>query len=150
MRKIAVALLATLFMIIGFGQPVSAQNGYPEPEDLYINDYADLLTISDAERVEALFRGLRQDHDIEATVPTISSVSDYGTGDRTIESFATNLFNEWGIGDPIENNGILLDLHNNRGAVAYGIEALEEKIGRRIVVAARGHFHPEKFEVYAR
>jgi len=27
----------------------------------------------------------------------------------------------------IENNGILLDLHNNRGAMAYGIEALEAK-----------------------
>tara|TARA_R110001592_G_C13192961_1_gene753460 strand:- start:10964 stop:11995 length:1032 start_codon:yes stop_codon:yes gene_type:complete len=26
----------------------------------------------------------------------------------------------------IENNGILLDLHNNRGAMAYGIEAFEE------------------------
>jgi acetyl esterase/lipase len=26
----------------------------------------------------------------------------------------------------IENNGILLDLHNNRGALAYGIEALEK------------------------
>ena len=25
-----------------------------------------------------------------------------------------------------ENNGILLDLHNNRGAMAYGIEALNE------------------------
>jgi acetyl esterase len=27
----------------------------------------------------------------------------------------------------IENNGIFLDLHNNRGAMAYGIEALEAK-----------------------
>jgi acetyl esterase/lipase len=27
----------------------------------------------------------------------------------------------------IENNGILLDLHNNRGALAYGIEALEKQ-----------------------
>ncbi len=27
----------------------------------------------------------------------------------------------------VENNGILLDLHSNRGAVAYGIEALEER-----------------------
>lgn len=27
----------------------------------------------------------------------------------------------------IENNGILLDLHNNRGAMAYGIEALEKQ-----------------------
>ena len=27
----------------------------------------------------------------------------------------------------IENNGILLDLHNNRGAMAYGIEAFEAK-----------------------
>lgn len=27
----------------------------------------------------------------------------------------------------VENNGILLELHNNRGAVAYGIEALERR-----------------------
>ena len=27
----------------------------------------------------------------------------------------------------IENNGILLDLHNNRGAMAYGIEALRNR-----------------------
>ncbi len=27
----------------------------------------------------------------------------------------------------IENNGILLDLHNNRGAIAYGIEAFEKQ-----------------------
>ena len=27
----------------------------------------------------------------------------------------------------IENNGILLDLHNNRGAIGYGIEALERR-----------------------
>ena len=26
-----------------------------------------------------------------------------------------------------ENNGILLDLHNNRGAMAYGIEAFNER-----------------------
>jgi acetyl esterase/lipase len=27
----------------------------------------------------------------------------------------------------VENNGILLELHNNRGAMAYGIEALERR-----------------------
>ena len=27
----------------------------------------------------------------------------------------------------VENNGLLLDLHNNRGAMAYGIEALEKR-----------------------
>ena len=27
----------------------------------------------------------------------------------------------------VENNGILLDLHNNRGAMAYGIEAFERQ-----------------------
>ena len=35
---------------------------------------------------------------------------------------------------PIENNGLLLDLHNNRGEMAYGIEAFEAAIrwrGRR-------------------
>jgi uncharacterized protein len=39
---------------------------------------------------------------------TIDSISDYHTGDETIESFATHLFNTWGIGDSQRNDGVLI------------------------------------------
>jgi uncharacterized protein len=88
--------------------PAYAQGGYPQPAGPYINDFAGLLTAEDAANVERLFSDLKTQHGIEATAVTIGSINDYGTGDQTIESFATHLFNTWGIGDRQKNNGILL------------------------------------------
>src|SRR5262245_21990609 len=51
---------------------------------------------------------LRDDAGVQAVVVTIRSIHGYGTGDQTIESFATNLFNKWGIGDRKRNDGVLI------------------------------------------
>src|SRR5262245_42161760 len=51
---------------------------------------------------------LRDDAGVQAVVVTIRSIHGYGTGDQTIESFATNLFNKWGIGDRGRNDGVLI------------------------------------------
>ena len=107
-RQWLVAGIATIILVTFTGLVVQAQGGYPEPTGLYINDFAGLLNARDKANVEALFTGLKQVHGIEATVVTIDSISDYNTGDATIESFATSLFNTWGIGDKEKNNGILL------------------------------------------
>ena len=101
-RWLVVMLLATL-VIVFTSWGVRAQGGYPEPTDLYVNDYAGLLSAEDAANIESLFADLKQEHGIEATVVTIDT-----TGDETIESFAINLFNTWGIGDKAKNNGVLL------------------------------------------
>jgi uncharacterized protein len=87
---------------------VFAQGGYPEATDPYINDYAGLLSGEDAANVRALLMGLKREQGIEATVVTINSVGDYGTGDKTIERFATNLFNAWGIGHKERSDGVLM------------------------------------------
>lgn len=89
-------------------QVVQAQSGYPTWEDLYINDFAQVVDSSHESQIRALLQDLYDTTDVEATVLTINSISDYDTGDGTIESFATNLFNEWGIGDAERNDGILL------------------------------------------
>jgi len=85
-----------------------AQSEYPQPRDPYLNDYANLVTAQDRANIRAVLSGLRQDTGIEAVVVTINTIHDYDTGDRTIESFATNLFNDWGIGDPQKNDGVLI------------------------------------------
>jgi uncharacterized protein len=51
---------------------------------------------------------LRDDAGVQAVVVTIRSLHGYGTDDQTIESFATNLFNIWGIGDRVRNDGVLI------------------------------------------
>jgi len=82
--------------------------GYPQPTDDYVNDYAQVLTPGDVESLRSKFRKLEEQTGIEAVVVTIQSIHGYGTNDLNIESFATNLFNKWGIGKKKSNNGILI------------------------------------------
>ncbi|MCI5120255.1 MAG: TPM domain-containing protein [Candidatus Electrothrix sp. AUS4] len=89
--------------------PASSRSGeYPEADNLYVNDYAQLLTPEDATGIRTMFTTLRNDPGIEAVVLTISSFRKYETEDTTLEAFATNLFNTWGIGNKEKNNGVLI------------------------------------------
>lgn len=101
-----------LFLVLLLGwsgkQAVQAQSSYPTWEDLYINDLAQVVDSDHESQIRALLNELYDETDVEATVLTINSIYDYDTGDSSIESFATNLFNEWGIGDAERNDGILL------------------------------------------
>ncbi len=85
-----------------------AGEGYPGHVDDYVNDFAQVMDVSDHESVRNMLKDLEYQTGIEAVVVTINSVHDYGTGDRTIESFATNLFNRWGVGHKAANNGVLM------------------------------------------
>lgn len=96
------------FAILAAGSSVLAQNGFPEPQDRYINDYIDIITPQDEQRIRALLVDLEERSDVEGTVVTIGSISDYPTSDTTIESFALGLFNEWGIGNQTTNDGMLV------------------------------------------
>jgi len=58
--------------------------------------------------IQTLFADLESETGIGAAVVTIDSISDYSTGDETFESFATNLFNTWGIGGAERNDGVLV------------------------------------------
>ena len=98
-------IAAVLLLLVG---RTGAQGGYPEPQDLYVNDYAGVMTTEAEANVRALFVDLRQQRGIEASVLTINSIHDYGTHDPSIEAFATNLFNTWGVGDATRNNGVLM------------------------------------------
>lgn len=97
-----------LVLFLSISPPVLAQNGYPQPSDLFVNDYAELLAPEDEAEIRALFSDLKRDSGIEAVVVTIGSIHDYDTPDETIESFATHLFNTWGIGGRERNDGVLI------------------------------------------
>ncbi|MBN1680740.1 MAG: TPM domain-containing protein [Anaerolineae bacterium] len=108
-RGISAVVIVVVLLILGMLPGMAgAQGGYPAYTDLYVNDFAGLLTDSDAANVRGLFIDLRTTHGIEAVAVTIGSIHDYGTGDETIESFATHLFNTWGIGNAERNDGVLM------------------------------------------
>lgn len=96
------------FAILAADTPAWAQSGFPEPQDRYINDFVDIITPQDEQRIRALLVDLEERSDIEGTVVTIGSIADYPTSNTSIESFALGLFNEWGIGNQFTNDGMLV------------------------------------------
>jgi uncharacterized protein len=103
---ISISLAVLIMALIGFA--TQAQAEYPKAKDLYVNDFAKLLTAKDAIIIRTALAKLRDDAGVHAVVVTIRSIHGYGTGDQTIESFATKLFNLWGIGDRERNDGVLI------------------------------------------
>ena len=85
-----------------------AQPGYPDPIDDYVNDFAEILSETDYKSIHEMLDDLEYQTGIEAVVVTIQSIYTYETNDTSIESFATNLFNQWGVGHKKENNGVLI------------------------------------------
>lgn len=106
-------------------------------ENLYIFDYADLIDSSDEEEMRALAKEIEDKSKAEIVVVTVESLGSY-----TIEEFANELFNSWGIGDKELNNGVLILvnkenlLSGKRGRirieVGYGLEGAipDGKAGR--------------------
>lgn len=97
------ALLTALLISIS---PVASQT-YPEYSEVYVNDFAELLSEEEADAIRADLKSLRDDQGIEFTVVTIPLMSDYGHV-GAIEPFATGLFNHWGVGDASRNDGVMM------------------------------------------
>ncbi|MEM5477545.1 TPM domain-containing protein [Pacificibacter sp. AS14] len=106
-RVLRIAFVLLLPVLMSVSAPAFAQSTYPAYEDIYLNDYASLVDADDATYIRNALQDLRTETGVEFTVLTISSLSDYGH-DGAIEPFATGLFNTWGIGDKVTNDGILM------------------------------------------
>ena len=67
---------------------------------------------------------------------TIGSRRDYGEFD-TIESFATGLFNAWGVGSAARNDGIMVLVANvDRAAVGGGGQDVHDQVQQALAGAA--------------
>jgi uncharacterized protein len=82
---------------------------YPNPDAGYVTDLANLLTDKQEEQLEKLLFAREKETGVEIVVVIINSIKDFpGTSNRTIEEFATALFNAYGIGNMPKNDGVLL------------------------------------------
>jgi uncharacterized protein len=102
MRHFALAFL----LIWGFLPGVAVSEPYPAPEDLYVNDLAEVISPEVEDRLRGELERLKAETGIEMTVLTLSSRAEFDAS-SSVEDFATRLFNGWGIGDADRNDGIL-------------------------------------------
>lgn len=97
-------LLSAVFLI---SAGAAVGQSYPDYQDITVNDYADLLSATEESRLRARLSTLKRDTGVEMTVLTLPTQSAYAP-EKSLEEFATGLFNHWGIGDATRNDGVLV------------------------------------------
>lgn len=101
-------MLARLLLLF-FLLPLAAlADGLPRPSSDTVSDFADLLPATDEAEVSALIRQIRDETGVHVVVVTMDRISDHGGWGKTLEAYATELFNQWGVGDRVRNDGIML------------------------------------------
>jgi len=110
MHRVLLTLWTALVLFAGLCSPARADVSYPAkpgPRE-FIYDGARLIHPDDAAAIKATADKLLTDKNIPIVVATIESLASFNAGGWQIERYATNLFDEWGIGRADYNYGILL------------------------------------------
>src|SRR3984893_9118368 len=119
------ALVALVLAGVAAGEPVSQL----KPTD-YVNDFAHVLDGPSIAQLDNLCAQIDQKAHAQIAVVTIHSLDG---GD--IESYAADLFKQWGVGSKSTNRGVLILLavgdHRYRVEVGYGLEPIlpDGKVG---------------------
>lgn len=113
------AILVVIFLAL---PPLAFAAQYPKPGDNYVNDFAGVLQPQTAGQLRERLEKFELRTGIEGTIVTVKSIGEYGTGDTSVESFATNLFNAWGVGNKPRNDGfmILVSIGDRRARIELG------------------------------
>lgn len=89
----------------------------------YVNDFAGILSAETKTQLENALSAEQQETSNEISVVTVPTL-----GDETIETYAVELFRQWGIGKKEKDNGVVLLVAPNerkvRIEVGYGLEGV--------------------------
>ena len=82
---------------------------YPNPDAGYVTDIAGVLTDEQEDRIESWLYTTEKRTNVDIVVLLINSIVDYpSTPNHSVETFATGLFDAYGIGNMPRNDGVLL------------------------------------------
>ena len=95
----------------------------PTGTNIYVQDYANVITPEDELRIKRIGRDLEQQTTAQLAVLTIKSLEG-----QALEDYSLQVFRQWGIGQRDKNNGVLLLIvtedHKSRIEVGYGLEGV--------------------------
>ena len=124
MKKTLLLLFALLTMLSASAQKVWTVSTVPntrlQSDDIHVSDPDGYLSDSTEMTINTALCAIRDKADV--FLVTLTSI-----GDAETKSFATELFNYWGIGDAETDNGVLLlfveDQHSLEFETGYGAES---------------------------
>ncbi len=113
---------SSLILILATAIPLAAF-AYTDPgkPNGYMNDFAHVLSADQDHALDLRLAALEQSTGDEVVVVTVPSL-----GGDTVENYAVQLFQQWGIGKKGKDNGLLIlvapNEHEARIEVGYGLE----------------------------
>ena len=117
-KKIFITVIAIMTCLL----PISATSIPTQDSSIYVNDYADVLS-SDTQKTLV---SLNQESDYETGGYVVVATFDFVDDD--LYDFSYKLFNQWGIGDEDNDNGVLLVLDIGNDNYCYILGTGFEKI----------------------
>lgn len=129
MKRVSPGIILLLSLLILATGAVSAQT-FPDPQG-YVNDFAELLSSQARGQLEGQLSRLEQETTVQVAVVTVKSLEG-----STIEDYASQLFESWGIGKKGQDNGVLFIVAREerkvRIEVGYGLESVltDSRTGR--------------------
>jgi len=144
MARVSRWLGIVFLLLLPIGLFAESVKSLPAPTG-YINDFAGVISPATKQQMELLCGQVDRQAHAQIAVVTIKTLDD----DQTIEEFATELEDKWGVGNK-DDRGVLMVLvmkpRRGRIEVGYGLEGILNDakvgdIGRSIVPAAnRGDY----------
>lgn len=125
-------IFALLFLLLGSVPPVLSQDIPRKPEG-YVSDFGEVISQAEKNKIIALITEVKRKTSAEIAVVTVESIAP-----QSIENYAVELFEKWGIGEKGKDNGVLILLaiaeQKVRIEVGYGLEgALPDGLCGRII-----------------
>jgi uncharacterized protein len=115
----------SLLSVFVFAEPVSQL----KPTD-YVNDFAHVLNSGTISQLDSIFEQIDHKGNAQIAVVTVNSLDG-----ADIDSYAVDLFKQWGVGAKSSNRGVLILVsvgdHRYRSEVGYGLEPIlpDGKVG---------------------
>jgi uncharacterized protein len=99
--------LAVLGLLLVGWSPALAE-GLPEPTEARVLDLADVLDATEEARIDRLLQEMVAQTGVAVEVVTMTDIAANGGEGEKLDTYATKLFNVWGIGSAERNDGILM------------------------------------------
>ena len=115
-------LFGILPSLLSAGSAEGAESPFPRPQGA-VNDFASLISPNDKQMMEKISREVLQKTGTSIVIATVETV-----GDSDYETYANELYADWGIGKKGEDKGVLIFLTKKERKVrietGYGVEGI--------------------------
>jgi uncharacterized protein len=136
--KAARSIARTIILLLLVPFAAMAQD-LPQPLNDTVSDFAQVIPASDETRLSSDMKLQRDQTDVHVVVVTMNGMIGAKPGER-VETYATRLFNAWGVGDAARNDGILILVVTGdrvaRIALGAGYDAVYDGRATRVIETA--------------